>query len=171
MKTRLLAFIPAALAAGAALPAHAAQTQMSCQPVTRAAVEAQFDRFNQAWATRNPDTVTKLFSRQAVLLPTVSNTPRTDHAGIRDYFVSFLQGQPVGKIDSSNVRIGCNAASRTGTWTVRLTDQGTGQARDVKARYSFIYVYENGDWKIDHLHSSMMPEQTTRTASASNLIP
>jgi uncharacterized protein (TIGR02246 family) len=158
--------------AAIALPAAGgAQTRdmprgMQCQAVTEAQVEAQFDRFNQAWATRNPDTVTKLFSRGAVLLPTVSNTPRTDHAGIRDYFVGFLKAAPVGSIDSSNVRLGCNAASRTGTWTVRLTDPATRQSRDVKARYSFIYVYENGEWKIDHLHSSMMPEQNVATAAA-----
>jgi hypothetical protein len=28
----------------------------------------------------------------------------------------------------------------------------------VKARYSFVYVYENGQWKIAHHHSSQMPE-------------
>jgi hypothetical protein len=81
-------------------------------------------------------------------------------------FRQLPEDQPVGSIDTSNVRIGCNTASRTGTWTVRLTDPTTRQSRDVKARYSFIYVYENGEWKIDHLHSSMMPEQTTQTATS-----
>lgn len=28
----------------------------------------------------------------------------------------------------------------------------------VKARYSFVYVYEDGQWKIAHHHSSQMPE-------------
>jgi hypothetical protein len=28
----------------------------------------------------------------------------------------------------------------------------------VKARYSFLYVYEQGQWKIAHHHSSQMPE-------------
>jgi ketosteroid isomerase-like protein len=28
----------------------------------------------------------------------------------------------------------------------------------VKARYSFIYVFEDGEWKISHHHSSAMPE-------------
>lgn len=160
MKARYAMILAAAATATAALPATAQSRSAKCQSVTKAQVEAQFNRFNQAWATGSPDRVTALFSRGAVLLPTVSNRPRTDHAGIRDYFVSFLKGQPVGSIDSSNVRLGCNTASRTGTWTVRLTDPATRQARDVKARYSFIYVYEGGDWKIDHLHSSMMPEPT-----------
>jgi hypothetical protein len=28
----------------------------------------------------------------------------------------------------------------------------------VKARYSFVYVFEDGEWKISHHHSSVMPE-------------
>ena len=28
----------------------------------------------------------------------------------------------------------------------------------VNARYSFLYIYEDGEWKIAHHHSSAMPE-------------
>ena len=152
-----------ALTAGLAASPAEAQRRQACQPVTNAQVEAQFARFNAAWATRNPDTVTALFARDAVLLPTVSNTPRTNPAGIRDYFVSFLKAAPVGRIDSSNVRIGCNMASRVGTWTVSLTG-ADGRRNDVRARYSFIYTYQNGQWRIAHLHSSMMPEPVVQTS-------
>ncbi len=133
---------------------------MQCAPVTQAAIEQQFDAFNRAWATKNPDAVTALFAPDAVLLATVSNTPRTTPAAIRDYFVSFLKNSPVGQIDSGTVKLGCNTAARLGTWTVTLTDAQTGAKTPVKARYSFIYKYENGRWLIDHLHSSMMPEKT-----------
>jgi uncharacterized protein (TIGR02246 family) len=159
-KLALSALIAAGATLSLAAPAQAQRmTSARCAPVSAAAVEAQFARFNKAWATLNPDTVTRLFSKDAVLLATVSNTPRTDHAGIRDYFVSFLKNRPVGSIDTSNVRLGCNMASRTGTWTVQLTNPETGAVTPVKARYSFIYRYEKGDWKIQHLHSSMMPEK------------
>ncbi|KAK1736027.1 hypothetical protein QTG54_013163 [Skeletonema marinoi] len=30
--------------------------------------------------------------------------------------------------------------------------------KKVKGRYSFVYVYEDGEWKINHHHSSIMPE-------------
>lgn len=145
-----------------ASPATAQAGTMRCAPVTSAAVEQQFATFNQAWATGNPDKVTALFAPDAVLLATVSNTPRTTPAGIRDYFVSFLKNAPMGRIDTSTVKLGCNQASRVGTWTVTLTDARTKAKTDVKARYSFIYKYAQGRWWIDHLHSSMMPETTGR---------
>ena len=132
-----------------------------CAPVSTAAVEAQFAKFNDAWATKNPDTVTALFGKDAVLLATVSNTPRTDAAGIRDYFVKFLKNSPVGTVTSSTVDLGCNMATRVGTWTVTFTDAATGAKTDVLARYTFIYKYEGGKWMIDHLHSSMLPEKTS----------
>ena len=128
-----------------------------CAPVTAEVVESQFKVFNDAWATKNPDTVTALFGKGGVLLATVSNTPRTTPEAIRDYFVSFLKGAPVGTINTSTVKLGCNTAYRMGTWTVALTNQNSGLRNDVKARYTFIYTYEDGIWKVAHLHSSMMP--------------
>jgi uncharacterized protein (TIGR02246 family) len=151
----------AVLSASAFALAPAAEARTAaprCAPVTTAAVEAQFAKFNAAWATKNPDTVTALFGKDAVLLATVSNKPRTDAAGIRDYFVSFLKNSPVGTITSSNIDLGCNMATRVGTWTVTFTD-AVGAKTDVLARYTFIYKYEGGKWMIDHLHSSMLPEK------------
>ena len=166
MKSLTFLTAAAAVAALASAPAAASgqkqaygKRAMQCAPVSVAAIEQQFVRFNQAWATKNPDTVTNLFGNDAVLLATVSNRPRTDRAGIRDYFVSFLKNSPVGQIDSSTIDLGCNKATRVGTWTVNLTDPNSGATTPVKARYSFIYAYENGRWVIDHLHSSMMPEK------------
>jgi uncharacterized protein (TIGR02246 family) len=157
-------FVPAALALVAILAPTAGQARApakpsgtTCAPVTPTDVESQFKVFNDAWASKNPDTVTALFARDAVLLATVSNTPRTNPEAIRDYFVSFFKGDPVGTINTSTIKLGCNMAVRMGTWTVALTNQNSGMRNDVKARYTFIYAYENGQWKIAHLHSSMMP--------------
>lgn len=155
MKNIILAaaFVPA-LALGGAAAAH----DVKCPTVSQADVERQFTAFNAAWATKDPDKVAGLFTNDAVLLATVSNKPRTTPEGVRDYFVSFLKNSPQATIDSSSVKIDCGTASRVGTWTVNMKDPATGEARTVKARYSFVYKYDGGAWKIDHLHSSMMPE-------------
>ena len=155
-------FAAAVSAAVIAVPAQAKVAKpVKCAAVSQAQVESLFTDFNNAWATKNPDTVTSLFTKDAVLLATVSNKPRTDHAGIRDYFVGFLKPSPVGTINTSTVKMGCNTAARVGTWTVTVTDAATGAKTDIKARYSFLYRMEDGKWKIDHLHSSKMPEPTS----------
>lgn len=163
MKTILMtaAAIAFAITSTSAAAKAKADGGPKCKVVNEAMIEAQFADFNAAWATKDPAKVTALFSKDAVLLPTVSNNPRTDTAGINDYFIKFLQNSPVGTINTSTVKLGCNMAARLGTWTVAMTDAKTGVKSDVKARYSFIYTYQGGEWKIDHLHSSMMPEPTS----------
>ncbi|WP_439476978.1 SgcJ/EcaC family oxidoreductase [Brevundimonas sp.] len=166
MKTlQILAFAGLLSAAAPAAMASAwAQHSGACPHATTADIDRQFGRFSEAWATLDPDVVTALFSADPVLLPTVSNQPRTTPAGVRDYFVAFLKNRPVARIHTSTTEIDCRTASRVGTWTVTLTDPVTGAARDVNARYSFLYRFEDGDWKIDHLHSSMMPEPASAPA-------
>lgn len=158
MRKSIYLTVMAGLAVAAAQPALAKGKAVCVKP-TAAQIDAQFTAFNNAWATKNPDTVTALFDDDAVLLATVANKPRTDPAGIRDYFVTFLKNSPVGTINSSTIKSGCNWALRAGTWTVALTNPTTGEKTDVKARYSFLYQFEDGQWKIEHLHSSAMPEK------------
>lgn len=145
--------------AASAIPANAKTKASSCHRMTAAQADTQFNAFNGAWATGDPDKVTALFDDDAVLLATVSNTPRGDYPAIRDYFVKFLKGKPVGRIETTTIKSGCNWLLRMGTWTVTLTDPATGVKNDVKARYTFLYQFEDGKWKIEHLHSSMMPEK------------
>jgi uncharacterized protein (TIGR02246 family) len=156
MLAPLAAGITLAASASPAMPKAKAST---CHRMTAAQADAQFNTFNAAWATKDPTKVTALFDDDAVLLATVANVPRTDSAGINDYFVKFLRGSPVGTINSTTIKSGCNWLLRMGTWTVTLTDPVTGAKNDVKARYTFLYQFEDGKWKIEHLHSSAMPEK------------
>lgn len=117
-------------------------------------VKNLFQLWNSALATEDPDAVAKRYASKAVLLPTVSDVPRTDYALIKDYFVGFLKKKPQGEILESNVTIGHNWCQDAGIY--EFTMGATGDK--VKGRYSFVYVYEDGEWKISHHHSSVMPE-------------
>jgi uncharacterized protein (TIGR02246 family) len=139
--------------------AHAKTT--TCAVVTTKQIEALFDRWNASLATLDPLKVTANYTSDAVLLPTVSNTPRTDSASIQEYFVHFLESHPQGKIDTRSVKIGCNMASDVGTYTFTLAGKTPGETQIVKARYSYIYVYRDKQWLISHHHSSAMPEPVT----------
>jgi hypothetical protein len=181
------------------------------KPITESEVRGLFSLWNNALATLDPKTVASRYAKKGVLLPTVSDTPRTDFASIEDYFKKFLQLKPQGEILESecsktsmrciherddmrsmvpcfyleiiigHVTIGKNWCSDVGIYEVsccwrvkwygfivlshssvsvifnlQFTMGATG--KKVKGRYTFVYVYEDGEWKINHHHSSILPE-------------
>ena len=94
------------------------------------------------------------YTKDAVLLPTLSDRARYDTEGIADYFVHFLEKKPRGRIVEGNIKIGPNWAQDAGIYEFTFQDGSS-----VQGRYSFVYSYENGEWKISNHHSSIMPEK------------
>merc|ERR1719215_1785414 len=129
---------------------------VTAEPITKEEVQGLFGLWNGALATLDPKKVADRYSKEGVLLPTVSDVPRTDNPGIVDYFTNFLKLKPQGEIESGNVIVGTNWAQDAGIY--EFTMGATGQK--VKGRYTFVYVFEDGEWKISQHHSSVMPEGT-----------
>ncbi|ELS55046.1 SgcJ/EcaC family oxidoreductase [Streptomyces viridochromogenes] len=118
-----------------------------------------FDQWNRTLQTGDPKKVADLYASDAVLLPTVSNKVRSDHAAIVDYFEHFLANKPVGKKIETHVNVlDGNSAIDAGVYQFTLTDEATGEKSVVKARYTYAYEKRNGEWKIVSHHSSKMPE-------------
>lgn len=124
------------------------------QPITEKEVRDLFVLWNKALATGDSSKVAARYASKAVLLPTVSDTPRTTPELIKDYFDTFLLKMPQGVITEGHITIGANWAQDAGVYEFTMKADGS----KVKARYSFVYVYEDGEWKIAHHHSSVMPE-------------
>jgi len=112
-----------------------------------------FDAWNQALQTGDPKKVTSLYAPNAILLPTVSNQVRHNHAEIADYFVHFLAKGPKGVIDESNIRTFGQIAIHSGVYTFTFKD-----GSKVQARYTFVYQWNGQRWLIAEHHSSQMPE-------------
>ena len=72
-------------------------------------------------ATKDPKKVAERYSQAGVLLPTVSDVPRTDYPGIVDYFTNFLKLDPQGEIESGNIIVGTNWAQDAGIYEVSST--------------------------------------------------
>ena len=122
--------------------------------ITEGEAKGLFNLWNDALATLDSNTVAMRYAKNPVLLPTVSDVPRTDYASIRDYFDTFLKLEPQGEIISSNIMIGHNLVQDCGVYEFTMGVTG----KKVKGRYTFVYVFEDDEWKISHHHSSMMPE-------------
>lgn len=130
--------------------------------VTEQDVKDLFGLWNDALLTQDPDTVARRYTSDAVLLPTVSDVPRDTHELIEDYFVKFLAGEPEGEILESFVHIGHDWVSDVGIYEFTMATDGS----KVRGRYSFVYAMEDGEWKIAHHHSSMMPEPMIEAAES-----
>jgi uncharacterized protein (TIGR02246 family) len=143
-------------ATSTAIDAVPGEQQMAyCAPATVKLAEELFERWNNALKTLDPRKVAECYAEDAVLLPTVSNIPRTNREEITDYFKHFLEKKPVGVVNQRNVKFGCNKITDAGIYTFRIDDHGV--QREVPARYTFVYENRNGEWLIAHHHSSMMP--------------
>lgn len=122
-------------------------------------VAALFDQWNTALQSGDVSKVVGLYSKDAVLQPTVSNHVRASAAEISDYFDHFMAFKPVGHINYREIRrLGPTTALDSGVYTFRLTDE-KGKTQDVQARYTFLYTRVDGQWKILNHHSSAMPEK------------
>ena len=116
-------------------------------------ITALFKQWNSALKTGDPKQVAALYAADAILLPTVSNQVRHNHAEIKDYFVHFLAKGPQGKIDESNVRIFGELAINSGVYTFTFKDGMT-----VQARFTYVYRWDGQRWSIIEHHSTAMPE-------------
>ena len=152
------------LAAALLTPGLPLQAADACVTLDTKAVAALFDDWNFALSSLDAAQVVQRYWPNAVLLPTASNTPRTSPAMISDYYAHFLAQRPRGRIDTRTIDTGCNMAVDMGTYTFSLMDD-KGTTSEVAARYTFVYEYRDGAWKILHHHSSAMPEVAANTSA------
>lgn len=157
MKTLTWLALVAVLLAGCAAggPEQPSARTELCRPTSEQEIAALFDRWNRSLQTGNPKEVVANYAEGAVLLPTLSNTPRKTAAEKEDYFHHFLEGKPTGHIDSRTIEIDCNAAIDTGLYTFTFGATGA----QVKARYTYTYRWDGRQWLITSHHSSAMPEK------------
>ena len=136
-----------------AYPSDQQAPQSVCSPLDERQVEGWFESWNQALATDDPAQVAQLYGVHALLLPTLSSELRETPEAITDYFNSFLARHPSGSVTHRQIRLDCNGAVDAGTYRFTLHDPEA----TVEARYTFVYGLEDGQWRILHHHSSLLP--------------
>lgn len=137
-------------------PAHA---DSSCPQTSQKEIANLFANWNNSLQTHQPKKVAKNYADDGILLPTVSDRVRHNHAEIEEYFEHFLALNPTGTINEQNIRIFCDMAVNSGIYTFKVVKQE--QPSQVRARYTFVYRKIGDRWKIIEHHSSAMPEKTS----------
>lgn len=90
--------------------------QKPVEKISEEQVRNLFYLWNDALDTLDPDCVAQRYAKEAVLLPTVSDTPRTDYDSIKDYFTNFCKLKPQGVIEESFVTVGDGWAKDVGIY-------------------------------------------------------
>lgn len=115
----------------------------------------------KAWAREfsatNTNNIIALYSPDASLWGTFSSVIRASPESIADYFDKiFMFTNRKVTFKDINIRFYGDTAISAGLYTFSL--KNAGQKLVVPARYSFIYVKQNGRWLIAEHHSSVMPD-------------
>ena len=117
----------------------------------------QIHQAYQLWqelvAAEKSEDVVNCYAKNAILLPTVSNTVCNTPELIKDYFDLFLAKKPRCKEIENHIRVFDTVATNSGVYRFTLNEDVV-----VDARFTFVYEQINGEWKIIEHHSSKMPE-------------
>ena len=109
---------------------------------------------------KNPRQIGRLFSKDAILLGTVSTTYRRGRDSIAQYFHHFANLpnlEAVSRIDNvSRISSSVYVNNSLIGWT------HSGVREPIQARMTFIYRKEKNRWVIFELHSSVLPNRKLR---------
>ena len=116
------------------------------------------DRWIEAVTTADPDSVAKLYAKDAVFWGTVSPFMRTTFEGIKNYFVHFMRLKNLNAFYyKPMVRVYGDIAIISGYYTFYYEQNDT--MMSIPARYTFAYrKNQDGEWRIVDHHSSAVPQ-------------
>ena len=112
-----------------------------------------FEQWNEALGSGDAALVADAYADDAILIPTSSNQLKDDRSSIKEYFEAVVKKEPSVKILDGRITMGRGWAQNIGIY-----EWNFGDGSRKRARYTFVYVYKYGGWKIGHHHSSAMPE-------------
>ncbi len=142
---------------GAVLVLSAGLSVQTATACPKDAVARAVEKWKTVFADNDPDTITALYSKDAVLWGTLLPTVRSDPAALKAYFVGAFQALPKAtvKFGDQLIRVYGDTAVNTGYYTFSYTKDG--ETKSIPARYSFTFVKDGTDCKIVDHHSSAMP--------------
>ena len=119
-------------------------------------VKAALTEWVDAIEVGDVEKVVSLYDRDSTMLSAFAIDPITSHKGLREYYKKVVNEPEIDiTVTAQDVRIFDNVAVNTGLYTFHWVQDG--EAMDIPARFSFVYVLKNGKWSIISHHSSRVP--------------
>jgi len=131
-------------------------TSPSPKEITHDQVLDLFRDWNDSLGSGSSDMVAEKYADDAILIPTSMNQPRKGRDSIREYFEGVVKRSPTVTIVDGTITTGHSWATNVGVYEWTFGDDGSQK----QARYTFVYLSTGDDeeWKINHHHSSGLPQ-------------
>ena len=117
-----------------------------------------FFKWAEALKTKNSKIMAEFYSEDATFLPTLSPDFKYGATEAEEYFVHFLEKNPVAEIKEQTTQaLSDNIYLHSGMYDFEIGREGERQM--VQARFSYVWKKDpSGKWKIIHHHSSLKPQ-------------
>ena len=102
--------------------------------------------------TNDPKQVAALYHDDGLLLGTFSDIERKGSSLILEYFENLLKSEVDVEIVTQNKHETDSLITNSGLYNFIV------DGKTVNARFSFVFIKIDGDWKILSHHSSVLPE-------------
>ena len=102
--------------------------------------------------TNDPKQVASLYHNDGLLLGTFSDIERKGYELILDYFENLLKAQVDVEIVTQHKHESDSIITNSGLYNFIV------DGKTVNARFSFVFIKTDNDWKILSHHSSVLPE-------------
>ena len=102
--------------------------------------------------TNDPKQVASLYHHDGLLLGTFSDIERNGYDLILEYFANLLKSQVDVEIVTQHKHETNSIITNSGLYNFIV------DGKTVNARFSFVFIKVDGDWKILSHHSSVLPE-------------
>ena len=117
-----------------------------------------FQLWKKSLQKYDPEVMAKLYTDDATFLPTLSDKFEYGQKGAEEYFSSFLQKYPDGKIIKEKIQAYDKVVVHSGFYDFYVVGKDS-MEKLINARFTLIYQKVNGEWKISHHHSSLKPKE------------
>lgn len=117
-----------------------------------------FAKWAEALKTKDSKLMAEFYSEDETFLPTLSPDFKHGISEAEEYFIHFLEKNPVADIKEQSIQvISDDVYLHSGIYDFEIGRDGEKQI--VQARFSYVWKKDaSGKWKIIHHHSSLKPQ-------------